>query len=214
MVDLIYVPNPNAQALTILLQETKLEHRLFAPAKVPGDPYLTAPLLLDEPPIEAAPRIAIRHTGAALIYLAQKTGHAENFAAVQWVMWQTSVQVFRRGVPLDALTAQVDELFGSLDRRLREHGHIAGNDYSIADVMCYPWVRNWVDERTWVSGYPSLAVWLERIGGRPAVVEGMRAGGQPPPSVHPLARAIEIQTQRMLSGDPVVGFPPGRPPAR
>ena len=53
----------------------------------------------------------------------------------------------------------------------REH---LGGEYSIADIMTYPWIKAAYDaQAALVTPFKSLTAWLERVGARPAVKRGM-----------------------------------------
>jgi glutathione S-transferase len=47
-------------------------------------------------------------------------------------------------------------------------------DYSIADIMTYPWIKAALDaQATLVTPFKNLAAWVERLSARPAVERGM-----------------------------------------
>jgi GST-like protein len=205
MIEIIFAPNPLAQALTILLQEYGLEYRHFAPLNETGkDLNRASPLLLDDyQPFEGAGRLWIRHPGAAMIYLATRAGSVQSSSAVQWVMWQTTHQAFRSGeAQHDILAARANRLYNLLNERLRYQQYIANASYSIADMMCYPLAVNWLDQGQPVGEYEHFNRWFRAVGARPAVRRGLEVGGTMPTNAHPLVRAIEIQgTLAFLPGD-------------
>jgi GSH-dependent disulfide-bond oxidoreductase len=213
--ELVYVPNPTAQALIILLKEAGLEYHPVLPQNESAGPGLTYPLLVDDSPVEGSGPIEIYHPGAAMAYLAQKAGHAESYDAVQWVMWQTARQAFPphqvshggADQPSES-SARANRLFNMLDSRLSGRSYIAGDSYSIADMMCYPWARSWLGDATSVEGYSDLNQWLARLGDRGAVQDGMEAGrrsaGQSRSLDAALWRAIQYSS---LPGDPVTKYP-------
>jgi GSH-dependent disulfide-bond oxidoreductase len=69
-------------------------------------------------------------------------------------------------------------LFGVMNKRLEEAEYL-GDDYSIADIACYPWM---VAATTMLKDplaqaleqAPAVHAWMERLGARPAVQRGMR----------------------------------------
>ena len=99
-------------------------------------------------------------SGAILLYLAEKTGRscpadrARALEAMQWLFWQVGglgpmagqAGYFRVYAPEPvpyrdrALHARARRLYGVLDRRLAGRAFIAGDEYSIADMACYPWI--------------------------------------------------------------------------
>ncbi|WP_432765324.1 glutathione binding-like protein [Halomonas aquatica] len=60
-------------------------------------------------------------------------------------------------------------LYGVLDRRLEDHDFLGGDDYSIADMASYPWVRSWQKQGQDIEAFPSVLRWMQDIEARPAV---------------------------------------------
>lgn len=214
MVDLIYVANPIAQALTILLEECKqsgLQYGTFSPPTVPiAEVEHFPPLLLDD---SSFGRVEIAHPGAAMVYLAEKTKYlkrnqppeflqldpAESYAAVRWVMWQTAAQAFRpRGESDGKVAERAGRLCAIVNEQLANtQKYLVGTRYTMADMMCYPWVANWLAGAAPSEQYGHLYRWLLDVGSREAVKAGMEAGGKTPRTAHPLGRAIEIMAQSL-----------------
>jgi GST-like protein len=66
-----------------------------------------------------------------------------------------------------------------LDSRLTDNAYLAGADYSIADIMNYPWlvgVRNFLKDpmAPLFADKPALARWMDEVGARPAVQSGLK----------------------------------------
>ena len=59
-----------------------------------------------------------------------------------------------------------------LDARLQGRDYLVG-DYSIADMMHYPWARAYPWARVDVSGLKNLTAWFDRIDARPAVQKAL-----------------------------------------
>jgi GSH-dependent disulfide-bond oxidoreductase len=213
MVDLIYVANPIAQGLTILLEECKptgLQYGTFYLPTITTDIDNFPPLLLDESPFGA---VEISHPAAAMVYLAEKAKYlksnqspeflqldpVESFAAVRWTMWQTAAQAFRpRGESDGKVAERADRLCAIVNEQLgNTQKYLAGTRYTMADMMCYPWVANWLAGAAPSEQYGHLYRWFLDLGSREAVKAGMEAGGKMPRSAHPLGRAIEIMAQRL-----------------
>ena len=60
-----------------------------------------------------------------------------------------------------------------LDKRLAKSRYIGGNDYSIADIAIFPWLRSWKNQGIDWNDYPHLKGWFDEIGARPAVQRGV-----------------------------------------
>lgn len=108
--------------------------------------------------------IPLWESGAILLYLAEKTGRflsdepKARYETIQWVMWQMSglgpmfgqLDFFHKFAgkeyedkrPLDRYAAESARLLNVLNDRLKGKEWIMGEDYSIADIAVFPWVRN------------------------------------------------------------------------
>jgi GSH-dependent disulfide-bond oxidoreductase len=139
-------------------------------------------------------------SGAILIYLAEKTGRflpsepAARYLTIQWLMFQMGgvgpmfgqVGFFNRFAgkdyedkrPRDRYVAESKRLLAVLEKRLATHTWIAGDEYTIADIATFPWVRNLIGyyqagELVGIADFPNLTRALERFLARPAVTRGL-----------------------------------------
>lgn len=139
-------------------------------------------------------------SGAILIYLADKTGKlipqdpAARYETIQWLMFQMggvgpmfgqlgffhkfAGKEFEDKRPRDRYAAESRRLLGVLEGRLEGRDWIMGNEYTIADIATWPWVRNLVGfyeagEIVGFKDFPNLARVLEAFTARPAVVKGL-----------------------------------------
>ena len=147
--------------------------------------------------------LAIFESGAILTYLAETSGQllapsgAARFKALEWLHWQIgglgpmlgqlgyfAVHAEEKApLAIERFTKEVGRLLGVVERRLSEAPYLAGSDYSIADIACYPWLvaATTVLKEPLAQSLqdkPALHRWLAVVGARPAVVKGM----QVPPS--------------------------------
>ena len=60
-----------------------------------------------------------------------------------------------------------------LDKRLTSHRYVATDEYTIADIAIFPWLRSWQNQGIDWSDFPRLKEWFERIAARPAVQRGV-----------------------------------------
>jgi len=136
---------------------------------------------------------AVFESGAILLYLAEKYGALlprdpkQRSVAIQWLMFQMGgvgpmmgqASVFVRYAPekipfaIQRYQRECRRLFEVLERRLSEADYLAGDEYSIADIATYPWVRGYKWGELDISGLPKLEAWMERISARPAVQKGL-----------------------------------------
>ena len=91
----------------------------------------------------------------------------------------------RPGAPLPHLRAREDPL---RDRALQQRGaapvrrdepqiakhrYIAGDEYTIADIAIFPWLRSWKNQGIDWNDHPHLKGWFDEIAARPAVMRGV-----------------------------------------
>ena len=139
-------------------------------------------------------------TGAILIYLAEKTGRfmphdaARRYETIQWVMWQMGgvgpmfgqLGFFHKFAgkdyedkrPRDRYVAESKRLLGVLNGRLATRQWIMGDDYTIADIATFPWVRNLIGfygagDLVGIADFPHVTRALEAFIARPAVAKGL-----------------------------------------
>jgi GST-like protein len=144
--------------------------------------------------------LALFESGAILIYLAEKTGHclpadpARRYETIQWLMWQMGgvgpmfgqVGFFHKFAgkayedkrPRDRYIDESKRLLGVLEQRLSGRSWIMGDDYTIADIAVFPWVRNLIGfyaagELVGIDSFPQVQRALAAFVARPAVVRGL-----------------------------------------
>ena len=156
------------------------------------------PAIVDRAPEAGGDPIAVFESGAIMIYLAEKAGRfypqerRARHEVNQWVMWQMANQGpktgecghFRRlgdsqgdqSYAVRRFTDEVNRLYGVMNNRLYDRRFIAGDEYSIADMICYPWTVGWEGQGQDIREFPYFKRWFEEIGERPAVRRGMDVG--------------------------------------
>ncbi len=144
--------------------------------------------------------IGLFESGAMLMYLAEKTGKlipadaAGRYEALQWVMFQMAgigptfgqVGYFVKNAgrdiedkrPRDRYVAESRRLLRVLEMRLTGRDWLLGEQYSIADIATFPWVRNLLvnygaGELVGSADFPQVLRALQAFLSRPAVVRGL-----------------------------------------
>ena len=137
--------------------------------------------------------ISLFESGAILLYLAAKTGKflpestRARYEVLEWLMFQMGgvgpmlgqAHHFRIYAPekieyaVNRYTNEAKRLYGVMDKRLAKSRYIAGNDYSIADIAIFPWLRSWKNQGIDWNDYPHLKGWFDEIAARPAVQRGV-----------------------------------------
>ena len=169
----------------------------FTPEFLAISPNNRMPAIVDHAPTGGGEPVAVFESGAILLYLAEKTGQflptdtRGRYQVMQWLMWQMGGLGPMAGqnghfllyapekIPyaLERYSKEVDRLYGVLDAQLeRTQAHVAGADYSIADMAILPWVRTWRAQQVDLPRFPHVQTWYERLCQRPAVRRGLDVG--------------------------------------
>jgi GST-like protein len=74
---------------------------------------------------------------------------------------------------VDRYSNEAKRLYGVLDTRLKASEYVAGDEYTIADIAIFPWLRSWKNQGIELGDYPQLKAWFEGIASRPAVQRGV-----------------------------------------
>lgn len=164
----------------------------FAPAFLRISPNNKIPALVDPSGPDGKP-IALFESGAILLYLASKTGKflpktdRLKFQTLQWLMFQMGgvgpmlgqTHHFRQYAPekidyaIDRYTNETRRLYGVMNKQLATSRYIACNQYTVADIAIFPWLRNWANHAIDWADLPHLKRWYDLIAARPAVVRGV-----------------------------------------
>jgi len=150
--------------------------------------------------------LALFESGAILLYLAEKTGKliprdpAGRYHAIQWLMFQMGgigpmfgqVGFFHKFAgkdyedkrPRDRYVQEARRLLAVLDGHLKGRRWMLGDDYSIADIAIFPWVRNLVGfygagELVEFAGMKEVQRVLAAFVQRPAVERGLEIPKKP-----------------------------------
>jgi len=150
--------------------------------------------------------LALFESGAILVYLAEKTGRlvpkdtAARYETLQWVMFQMggigpmfgqvgffvkfAGKDFEDKRPRDRYANEAKRLLGVLDQRLEGRAWIMDDEYTIADIATFPWVRNLVGfygagELVEFSRFTNVRRALETFFERPAVQRGLKIPSRP-----------------------------------
>ncbi len=156
------------------------------------------PAMVDTEPADGGEPVALFESGAIMMYIAEKAGqfYPQDLRARheinQWVIWQMANQGpksgecghFRRlkdsqgdqSYAVTRFTDEVNRLYGVMNNRLYDRRYLAGDEYTIADMICYPWTLGWENQGQDIEDFPYFKRWFEELGSRPAVERGMAAG--------------------------------------
>jgi GST-like protein len=161
------------------------------------------PAMVDHEPKGGGASISVFESGAIMFYLAEKFGRfwpqddlRAKYEVAQWVIWQMANQGPKFGerghfsrVPESEgdqayakrrFNDEVHRLYGVMNNRLYDRPYLAGADYSIADMISYPWTASWKLQGIDLDEFKYFKRWFEELSERPAVQKGMAVtAGEP-----------------------------------
>ena len=203
--DFYYWPTPNGWKVSILLEEAGLEYNTipvnistgdqFKPEFLAISPNNRMPAIVDHD-VEGEP-ISVFESGAILFYLAEKLdrfmpsdlrGRKE---VMEWLFWQVGNQgpmsgqlshfvnyapeEEKQGYGRERYGNEANRCLGVLDKRLEGKEFIL-DDYSIVDMICFPWALIAKPLQQPLDDFPNVARWRGQIKQRPAVQRGVDLG--------------------------------------
>lgn len=198
MIDLYTAATPNGWKASVALEEMGLKYTAHAVNLMKGEqktpeflamnPNGRIPVIVDR---EADGHVVFE-SGAIMAYLAEKTGKflptdvKRKSQVMQWVMFQMGgigpmmgqANVFHRyleekiPVAIARYQNEVRRLFTVLDGRLEDHEYLV-DDYSIADMANWCWVRTYEWSGVSIEGLDNLTRWKNSIEARPAARRGV-----------------------------------------
>lgn len=207
MITLYTWTTPNGRKPAIMLEEIGLPYQVkpinlgedeqFDASFLKISPNNKIPAIVDDG-AEGGP-LAIFESGAILTYLAEKSGRllalkgSERYKTLQWLHWQIgglgpmlgqlgffAVRAEEKSaLAIKRFIEESERLLSVMESRLAQVPYLAGENYSIADIACYPWVdavSSYLTEplAESLASRPALCNWLENVGARPAVQRGMQ----------------------------------------
>jgi GST-like protein len=202
MIEVYSWPTPNGHKVHILLEECGLPYRVhavdigageqFAPEFLKISPNNKIPAIVDPDGPDGEP-ISLFESGAILVYLASKAGRflpadtRGKYRVLEWLMFQMGgigpmlgqAHHFRVYAPekiayaIDRYTNESRRLYAVLNRRLAQSKYVAGDEYTIADIAIFPWLRSWKNQGIDWNDHPHLKGWFDEIAARPAVQRGV-----------------------------------------
>jgi len=227
MIDLYYWPTPNAHKITLFLEETGVDYRLvpvnigkgdqFQPEFLAISPNNKMPAIVDHAPLGGGAPQSVFESGAILLYLAEKTGQflpsdrRNRIAVLEWLFWQVGglgpmsgqmghFHVYAPEVlpyAMERYTSEVRRLHRVMEQRLSRFEYLAGPEYSIADMACYPWIGSYQKLPVDFAALPNLQRWHQAISARPATQRAYALG----PNINPnVGKPLSAEEKANLFG--------------
>jgi GSH-dependent disulfide-bond oxidoreductase len=220
MIEVYGGQTPNVFKVLIALEELAIDYgripvdimagEQFTPQFLAISPNNRVPAIVDGDPADGGEPLSVFESGATLLYLADKANALipnnprARSKVVEWVTWQMAGQGpmfgqaghFRNYAPekipyaIERYTNEAARLYRVLDTQLQGREFIAGA-YSIADIVCWPWLVFRTHHGIPIENYPDVARWFHAIESRPAVRRALGDFTVPlPPTFDEKARAL------------------------
>ena len=199
MIDFYGLTSPNVQKIFIMLEECGLKYNFkpvdvwasqqHTPEFEMLNPNKKIPVIVDHDG-PGGKSYTVFESGAILMYLAEKTGKfmpkdmAKKYDVIQWLMIQvasvgpafgnfTHFNLFAPK-PVDPYSlgrykSEMLRLYELLNTRLGQTKYLGGDEYSIADMATFPWMRQHEAHGAKIDALPNFKRWFEEISARTAV---------------------------------------------
>lgn len=189
MIDLYMATTTNSRRASIGLSEAGLPYKAHAidlhqkqqstPEHLARNPYGKVPVIVDSDGPGGTP-VTVFESGAILLYAAEKSGKlygkdaADRTTVQKWFMLHMSGSVSFLGALKNhpTLRPECDRVIKVIDGHLAQNRFFA-SEFSIADLCFYPRVAGFDEKVFPISQYRNIMRWVEEVGARPAVKEGM-----------------------------------------
>ena len=201
-IDFYFSPTPNGWKISIMLEECEFPYNTILMDLKKGDQFQSdflrispnnrMPAIVDYN--EKSAPVTIFESGAILLYLAEKTGKfipnskLGKKKVMEWLFWQVgnlgpmggqhshfwnyAPESEKDGYAANRYAEEYDRCFEVLERQLEGQEYIV-NEYSIADIISWPWVLIAKAMGRSLDAYPNVANWRQRVKERPAVRKGV-----------------------------------------
>ncbi len=178
------------------------------------------PAMVDTEPSGGGEPVALFESGAIMMYIAEKAGQfypqdlRGRYEVNQWLIWQMANQGpksgecghFRRlgdsqGDQSYAVTRfedEVNRLYGVMNNRLYDRRYLAGDAYTIADMISYPWTVNWEGQGQDIDEFPYFKRWFDELGARDGVRRGMDIGSNQTQDYSQLSKPEIARIRKLL----------------
>ena len=144
--------------------------------------------------------IRLMESCAILQYLGEQfpsslyPGGADRYDVLQWLTWQAAglgptfgnklsytrymadVPEEQKVHPLTRFNVEAQRLLRVLDKQLEGQRFVCGEDFTIADIAIFPWIRGYKWSKIDITLHSNVLAWKERVHQRPGVKRGLAYG--------------------------------------
>ena len=119
---------------------------------------------------------------------------ADRYDVLQWLTWQAAglgptfgnklsytrymadVPDEQKVHPLTRFNVEAQRLLRVLDKQLEGKSFVCGEDFTIADIAIFPWIRGYKWSKIDITLHSNVLAWKERVHQRPGVKRGLAYG--------------------------------------
>ncbi len=193
------------------------------------NPNHRMPTMVDHEPKGGGAPINVFESGAIMMYIAEKAGKfwpqdlRGKYAVTEWLMWQMANQGpklgeaghFRRlgaeagdqAYAVRRFTDEANRLYGVLNYRLHDSPYLAGGEYSIADMIAYPWTAAAKAQGQDIDEFKYFKRWHDELSNRPAVKRGMAVGAELQSDPSKLPKEEQERRRKILYNQRAIAVP-------
>ncbi len=202
----------------------------LSPSFLEISPNGRMPAIVDHEPLGGGAPLTIFESGAIMMYLAEKAGRFwpqephYKYDVVQWILWQMANQGpkfgeqghFHRAAQdpkngdqayaILRFDSEVHRLYGVMNLGLFNKRYLAACEYTIADMISYPWAVTLQGRNLDLEEFPNVKRWMTYLGERPAIKKAMAMGPEfreDPASISPKERARRAKLLSHQRAQPV-----------
>ena len=113
---------------------------------------------------------------------------------LQWLTWQAAglgptfgnklsytryladLPEIQKQHPLERFNTEAQRLLRVLDRQLAGRQYVCGDEFTIADIAIFPWIRGYKWSKIDITLHDNVTAWKERVHERPGVIRGLQYG--------------------------------------
>ena len=199
MIELFSANTPNGWKISIMLEEIGYEYKITKIDLDKGEQFKSnfkkiSPLSKIPVIIDHKNKKTIFESGAILLYLADKTkkfipsSKIGRKQVIEWLFWQVgnlgpmagqhshfwnyAPELEKNSYAAVRYAEEYDRCFEVLERQL-EGRHYIVDEYSIADIICWPWILIAKSMGRSLDSFPNVTNWRLRIKERPALRKGV-----------------------------------------
>jgi GST-like protein len=198
MLKLYFHTSPNPMKVVLFLEEAGLPYELVPIDTFKGEQHRPEYRAINpnaRTPAAVIDGLRIFDSTAILLHLAGRDGQLLGSRHVHpemlsWLMFIatgiapmggqlvhfTRVAANQSAYASNRYRRETQRLYGILDERLATAPYLAGDEYTIADISAWGWIRisDFVLGEGELARYPNLNSWFERIDARPAAASARR----------------------------------------